>query len=88
MTDGMEKSQREESEKRWRRRDFSGGVVGAVDCSESFVVSGESASGGVLVVGPGKDVGMFVDRCVSEVDSPQSADVILDAIEKKEFWSA
>lgn len=59
--------------------------AGAVAGSDSFTVCGEFAARDLPVVFPAKDVSMFVNACVIEVELFEVADVIYDVVEKAEF---
>lgn len=64
------------------------GGAGAVDRFESFAICGELAPRTVVVVCLEEDLGMFIDAFVTEVESPEAADVVDDVIEEVEIESA
>lgn len=64
------------------------GGAGAVNGFRSFVLCDGSASEGLAVMCFEKDLDMFVDACVDEVDTSEAANVIDDVFEEKDFESA
>lgn len=64
------------------------GENGALNGFESFEVCSPFALGGLAVVVFKEDVGLFVDVCVTRVESSKAADIIDNAVKKVGFKSA
>lgn len=63
-------------------------VDGAVYCVSCSLVCGNSALGSLAIAYLEDEVGMFVNACVTELDSSEAANVINDVIGEMEFSRA